>query len=73
VGPLAAVAVPRSRPRPGAGSRPAGPPDDPSLCFDLGRTLAHSRDFPEAADVLTAAIQENPSNEVKRQLAGMSQ
>jgi tetratricopeptide (TPR) repeat protein len=37
-------------------------PDDPSLRFDLGRTLAHSRDFPEAADVLTAAMHENPSN-----------
>jgi tetratricopeptide (TPR) repeat protein len=37
-------------------------PDDPSLQFDLGRTLAHSRDFPEAAEVLTVAMNENPSN-----------
>jgi len=37
-------------------------PDDPGLRFDLGRTLAHSRDFPEAAQVLSEAMQANPSN-----------
>lgn len=37
-------------------------PDDPSLRFDLGRTLAHSRDFPEAAEVLSEAMQANPFN-----------
>jgi tetratricopeptide (TPR) repeat protein len=37
-------------------------PDDPSLRYDLGRTLAHSRDFPEAAQVLVDAMEANPLN-----------
>ncbi|MBA3555551.1 MAG: tetratricopeptide repeat protein [Gemmatimonadales bacterium] len=37
-------------------------PEDASLPYDLGRTLAHSRDFPEAAQVLKDAMSANPSN-----------
>ena len=37
-------------------------PDDPSLRYDLGRTLARSRDYPEAAQVLADAMEANPSN-----------
>jgi tetratricopeptide (TPR) repeat protein len=37
-------------------------PDDPSLRFDLGSALARSRDFPEAAEILSEAMQANPLN-----------
>jgi tetratricopeptide (TPR) repeat protein len=37
-------------------------PEDPSLQFDLGRTLARSRDFPEAAEILSGAMEANPLN-----------
>jgi tetratricopeptide (TPR) repeat protein len=37
-------------------------PDDPSLRFDLGSALARSRDFPEAAEILSDAMQANPLN-----------
>jgi len=37
-------------------------PEDASLQFDLGRTLAHARDFTAAADVLEGAMRANPLN-----------
>jgi tetratricopeptide (TPR) repeat protein len=37
-------------------------PEDSSLQYDLGHTLAGSRDFPEAAEVLSGAMASNPLN-----------
>ncbi|HKT60973.1 MAG TPA: tetratricopeptide repeat protein [Gemmatimonadales bacterium] len=37
-------------------------PDNSSLRYELGRTLAHARDFTHAATVLSEAMEANPSN-----------